>query len=81
MAYIHRFHPRRDVISALVRSEFEGNVSAAARAARITPAALHDILSGRRHGRLETLESLAEVLSVDLRTIADEVNADHQAAA
>lgn len=79
MAYIHRFRPRRDVIAKLVAHEFDGNVSAAARAARITPAALHDILSGRREGREETLRAIAEVLSVELTTIADEV-ADEVAA-
>lgn len=75
MPYVHRLLPNRDVIHALIRRTFDGNVSDCARAAQIGPATLHDILSGRREGREETLMALAKALDVDLHVITNEAQA------
>jgi hypothetical protein len=70
MPYIHRLHPNRPVIAALINSQFHGNITAAARAAGFaSPATLHDIVKGRRDGRQETLEALAHALAVDVEVI------------
>lgn len=73
MPYNHRFHPRRDVIVALINAHHGGNVSEAARTAGLRPQALHDILRGRRHGKAETLEALADGLGVPLSVITEPV--------
>lgn len=74
MAYIHRYLPRRGYIRRLIDLQYDGNLSAAARDFGIRKGTLHDILSGRREGREETLRKIADVLRVPFLEMVDTVD-------